>query len=320
MIRSRMSSRVDAQLALLLASADLQRLAPILAAQDITTVALLRAMSTADHSTLGITIGSRIRLELELEKSSTSTTTQMSRQPPPGDKGATDHHHHSSPSPSLWRPDPTVPPLPAPLDAAMKLALLAQPPRPTRDSHGYGRRLRDHDALFRLVEQGTSRGDALRRRCRRSTFHMHMIDGLGAVGSRCIAALLQSAALGLNDTRCASLGSGATVTTLYQLRPQATPTLPPLSSAGASSASKAAAAPRAMPPAYCHRSVTFADNIQSIERGARIDEQKEKRELRIGSGQWWSTMTCWPVPMWGCTRPLSEASTTSRPGPPSLFT
>ena len=309
---------LDKQLERVLASAGQQRLAPILAAQDITTVALLRAMAPADFGAMGISIGSRIRLELALEgKSSTSTkpheampaTTQASRQPT-----GLDATKPTKPAPSLlWRPDPTVAPMVAPLDAATQMTLLALPPRPTRDSHRYGRRVRGHDELHELLKQGTSSGGQMRGRwksCRHTTFHMHILDGLGAVGSRCIAALLQSAALGLNDTRCASLGSGASVTTLYQLRPQATPTQPLSPAPRGASAAATTTAGRAMPPAYCHRGVAFADNIKSIETGARIDERKETRELRLGSQQWWSTMTCWPIPMWGCTP-------TTRPHPPS---
>ena len=152
---------------------------------------------------------------------------------------------------AAWRPDPTIGAVK--LDQAAQRQLLMHAQLPAE----HPPKLYTKQQLRALLQKGR----LLQERCTSATFYFPYLDGLGAVGSRCVAALLQGAALGMKDTRCTSLRSGASLTTLWS----------------------------ATTRAYCHRSSTFSDNIRAIENGAKVDERQEREGMRRPS-------SCLPLP------------------------
>ena len=301
-----------------LASAGLSSLAGRFAAQEITTVGLFEQLSSADFATLGLTIGKRIVLQDAVAKlrARPLVSPVSSPLPPPPP---------SSPRPSLpplplplpvqlYEPDPTLAPLRSPLSLPTRAALLALPAPYNSTYNPYGRRLRSRDYLNLLVQKRPLAPDTdkrkgnrkvwwsnPRKRCPRVAFEMKALDGVGAVGARCVAALIQAAALGLPNTRCVSVRSGAKLTALWQLLPAspAPPTLAPIPESAHGLHPPPAPAPAALAgPHYCHRTGTFPDNIASIEQGHMVEEAAESRSRSIGSDLWWSVMQCWRVDGW----------------------
>ena len=260
------ASTVD--LATVLASANLSSFASRFAAQEITSVALVEELSAADFVKLGLTIGKRIALKDALAK------LRIPAPPPPPPPPA------SSPPAPPYEADPTVAPLRSPLSLPTRTALLPVPTPYNDAKHPHGHGLKYRSLLMALVQDREARLDP-RKRCPHIAFQMKVLDGLGAVGSRCVAALIQAAALGLPNTRCTSMRSGVELTALWQLLPSASP--PPATLPG---------------PHYCHRTGTFHDNIASIEGGNMVNETVERKARSIGTERWWSVMQCWRADGW----------------------